>query len=196
MTKNQKRVQISLILIGVFLIFVTYFYYPYISKTKLITEQPLKDDLEKTQDQGESTFFKNVEYKGYYDLNKPFTIKSEEAQILSETPDIIYMKNMHLILYLSDGRIVNITSDQGQYNKLTYDCFFKKNVFANDGETQISAENLDLLATENSVKIYDSVNLNYPEGSLRADNVDYDFETKYFKVSMFNEEDIKIKLIK
>ena len=75
MTKNQKRVQISLILIGVFLIFVTYFYYPYISKTKLITEQPLKDDLEKTQDQGESTFFKNVEYKGYYDLNKPFTIK-------------------------------------------------------------------------------------------------------------------------
>ena len=60
----------------------------------------------------------------------------------------------------------------------------------------MSAENLDLLATENSVKIYDSVNLNYPEGSLRADNVDYDFETKYFKVSMFNEEDIKIKLIK
>ena len=38
-------------------------------------------------------------------------------------------------------------SDKGKYNKVTYDCFFEKNVKATEGETEIFAENLDLLAT-------------------------------------------------
>ncbi len=103
---------------------------------------------------------------------------------------------MNVILYLNDGRIVNIKSDQGKYNKITYDCFFEKNVVATDGETKISAENLDLLAEENAVKIYNNVYLNNIEGSIRADYVDYDFETKYFKVSMFDNQSVQMKIIK
>ena len=90
---------------------------------------------------------------------------------------------------------VNITSDQGRYNKITYDCFFEKNVKATDGDTKIFAENLDLLATENLVNIYNNVRINYPTGSLQADKIDYDFETKYFKVSMFQDETVKMKVI-
>ena len=163
---------------------------------KLVKDKPTQQDLEETREDNERTLFKNVEYKGYYDLNKPFTIKSENAYLLNEEPDVIYMTSMQVILHLSDGRIVNITSDQGKYNKLTYDCYFQKNVIANDGETQITAENLDLLANENSVKIYNKVNLNYPKGSLWADNIVYDFETKYFKVSMFDDKAVKMKVIK
>ena len=195
MKKKQQKIQIILISIGLLLIFATYFYYPYINKIKLIEDQLTQKDLDKTRD-AERTFFKNVEYKGYYDLDKPFTIKSEEAYMLNEEPGVVYMTNMHVILYLTDGRIVNILSDQGKYNKLTYNCYFEKNVVASDGETQITARNLDLLATENSAKIYNEVNLNYPTGTLRADNIDYNFETKFFKVSMFNDKTIKMKVIK
>ena len=193
--KKQQKIQITLILIGLLLIFTTYFYYPYMSRTKLVKDQPTHENLEGIQDD-ERTFFKSVEYKGFYDLNKPFTIKSEEAYMLNEEPDIVYMINMQVILHLNDGRIVNITSDQGRYNKVSYDCYFEKNVVANDGEIQILAENLDLLATENSAKIYNEVNLNYPTGSLRADIIKYDFETKYFKVSMFDDKAVKMKIIK
>ena len=193
--KKQQKIQITLILIGFLLIFITYFYYPYMSRTKLVKDQPAHENLEGIQDD-ERTFFKNVEYKGFYDLNKPFIIKSEEAYMLNEEPDIVYMINMQVILHLNDGRIVNIISDQGRYNKVSYDCYFEKNVVANDGEIQILAENLDLLATENSAKIYNEVNLNYPTGSLRADIVNYDFETKYFKVSMFDDKAVKMKVIK
>ena len=193
--KKQQKIQITLILIGFLLIFTTYFYYPYMSRTKLVEDQPAHEDLESIQGD-ERTFFKSIEYKGFYDLNKPFTIKSEEAYMLNEEPDIVYMFNMEVILHLNDGRIVNITSDQGRYNKVSYDCYFEKNVVANDGETQILAENLDLLATENSVKIYNEVNLNYPTGSLQADIINYDFETKYFKVSMFDNKAVKMKVIK
>ena len=103
---------------------------------------------------------------------------------------------MHVVLYLNDGRIVNITSDEGRYNKVTYDCFFEKNVKATDGETNIFAENLDLLGTINSVKIYNNVSIDYPTGSLIADKIDYDFETKHFKVSMYDDKAVKMKVFK
>ena len=106
------------------------------------------------------------------------------------------MSNMHVVLHLTDGRIVNIFSDQGRYNKETYDCFFEKNVRATDGETNIFAKNLDLLASESVVQIYNNVELMYPTGSLKADKIDYNFETKNFKVSMFNDQQIKMKVVK
>ena len=165
------------------------------NKIKALRDESVEKELEKTDENNETTFFQNVKYKGFYDLDKPFTIKSSEAYMLNAEPNIIYMSNMHVILYLDNNRIINITSDQGKYNKLSYDCFFEKNVVVDDKEIKISAENLDLLATENSAKIYNEVNLNYPTGSLVADIVDYNFDTKHFKVSMFGEERIKMKVI-
>ena len=195
MKKKQQNIQIILISIGLLLILATYFYYPYMNKAKLIENQSAKKDLESTL-QDQSTSFENVQYKGMYDVDKPFTIMSEEAYILDEEPEFVYMTNVKTILYLTDGRIVNIKADKGKYNKVTYDCFFKQNVKATDGKTKIFAENLDLIATESSVKIYKDVILNYPTGSLVADKINYDFETKYFKVSMFDDKTVKIKVTK
>ena len=161
-------------------------------KAAYIEEKP----LEKIDKQEEKTSFENVEYKGLYNLDKPFTIGSEKAYIVNEEPNLVYMSNMHVVLHLTDGRIVNIFSDQGRYNKETYDCFFEKNVRATDGETNIFAKNLDLLATESVVQIYNNVELMYPTGSLKADKIDYNFETKNFKVSMFNDQQIKMKVVK
>ena len=195
MKKKQQNIQIILISIGLLLILITYFYYPYMNKAKLIGNQSAKKDLERTLED-QSTSFEKVQYKGMYDVDKPFTIISEKAYILNEEPEFVYMTNIHTILYLPDGRIVNIKADRGKYNKVSYDCFFEQNVKATDGEIKIFAENLDLLATSSSVKIYKDVILNYPTGSLVADKIDYDFETKHFKVSMFDDKTVKIKVTK
>ena len=195
MKKQQQKMQLVLIFIGFFLILLTYFYYPYMEKNKLLKDQSARVDLEKTLEDDHSTAFENIEYQGLYDLDKPFSVKSEKAHILDEEPDIVYMTNMNVVLYLKDERIVTIISNRGRYNKATYDCFFEEDVRATDGETKIFSENLDLLATENFVKIYNSVKLNHSTGSLRADKIDYDFETKYFKVSMFDNSVVKMKVI-
>ena len=195
MKKQQQKMQLVLIFIGFSLILLTYFYYPYMEKNKLLKDQSAREDLEKTLEYAHSTTFENIEYQGLYDLDKPFSVKSEKAHILDEEPDIVYMTNMNVVLYLKDERIVRIISNRGRYNKATYDCFFEEDVRATDGETKIFSENLDLLATENFVKIYNSVKLNHSTGSLRADKIDYDFETKYFKVSMFDDSVVKMKVI-
>ena len=195
MTANRKIVQLTLIFIGLFLILVTYFLYPKINKNKHLQEETFKNSITETKDD-EKNLFENVEYRGLYRINKPFTIQSEKAYILTENPEIIYMTNMLVTLYMNNGRIIIVTSDKGRYNKETYDCFFEDNVKATDEKTIILAKNLDLLASEDSAVIYNNVVLTSDKGSLRADKIDYDLETKHYKISMFNDKKVKIKLIK
>ena len=193
MKVSRTIVQLSLLSIGFFLILATYFFYP-----KFLKEEAVEDDMIKADstDSKERNTFENVEYKGLYDVNKPFKVKSENAYILIKNPDVVYMTNMHVSLDMDDGRVIIITSDKGRYNKVTYDCFFENNVKAIDGETTVLAENLDLLASEDSALVYNNVFLTNDKGFLRADKVYYDFETKYYHVSMFSDEKVKIKLIK
>jgi len=195
MKKKQRGVQFILVSIGLLLIIATYFYYPSIKKDKILKDQSVNKDSQKVQNIDQSTSFENLEYKGLYDLDKPFRVKSKEAYILSQEPDIVYMKSMHVILYLSDNRVVEITSLRGRYNKENYNCFFEQDVLATDGEIIITAKNLDLLATENIMKIYNDVNLDNATSFLQADKIDYNFETKYFKVSMFDDKAIKMKVV-
>ena len=194
--KKQNKIQLTLLLTGLMLFILTYVYYPNLNKNKFLKNKTVQEDEEVSRDSKRHTSFENVKYKGFYNLDKLFTVEAEKAYILSKEADVVYMKNMHVILHLNDGRIVNITSAKGRYNKKTYDCFFEDNVKATDGETEIFSENLDLLATENSVEVYNNVILNYTTGSLRADKIDYNFETKYFKVSMFDDKTIKMKVLK
>jgi len=193
MTTNKRIVQLSLISIGLFLILTTYFLYPKFLKEKTVQDSKITTDI---TDSKEHNTFENVEYKGLYDINKTYKVKAEKAYILIKEPDVVYMTNMHVTLYMDDGRNVIITSDYGRYNKVSYNCFFENNVKAIDGTTTVFAENIDLLATEDSATVYNNVFLTNDEGSLRADKIYYDFETKYYQVSMFNDKKVKIKLIK
>ena len=198
MRKKEKKIQAVLLIAGIFLILLTYFYYPYLSKNKSVVGKKIQENLSDISNTNkDTTLFENLEYQGLYDLDKKFVVKSKKAHINQDEPDIVIMKNMHVILYLKDGRVVNIFSDEGKYNKENYDCFFEKNVRATDGETKIFSDNLDLSGNESSVKIYNNVSINYPTGSLiRADKIDYDFEKKHFKISMFEDKRIEMKIFK
>ena len=153
MKENRKLIQIILIFTGLFLIIATYFYYPKINKNKLQGSVIQDEQTDSTDEKSKSNTFESVEYKGLYDVDKPFIILSEKAYILSEDPNIIYMTNMKVTMDMSDGRTVIITGDKGTYNKKTYDCFFEDNVKATDGETVIRSENLDLFASKDIVSI-------------------------------------------
>ena len=195
MIKNRKLIQFSLVTIGISLILATYFFYPKIDKIRHVEEEDIiiKDEII-IAEEDEANIFESVEYKGLYNINNPFTIKSDKANIKNEEPDIVYMINMKVNLYLNDGRTVTITSDKGRYNKATYDCYFENNVKATDGEIVILAENLDLLSEDNAVSVYNKVVLTSDKGLLHADKVDYDLLTKKFHISMFNDKKVKIKL--
>ena len=171
--------------------------YPRISKN--ITEENKivkKDKIEKKDGVDIANTFENVEYNGVYSINNDFKVKSKKAYISEEKPDIVVMSNMEVVINMNDGRIITITSDKGRYNKVTYDCFFEENVRATDEKTLIEAANIDLLATDDTAKVYNDVVLTNENGSLMADKINYDFTTRYYKISMFDSNKrIKMKLI-
>ena len=170
MKKKRQIIQFSLVFIGLILILSTYFLYPELKKKS--SEVKIIEDKEIQTDDEQTNRFENVEYKGFYDINKPFTVKSEKAYILKKDSNVVYMTNMLVTLYMDDGRIIIITSKKGSYNKVTYDCYFKDDVKATDNDTTISAQNLDLLASEDFAKIYNEVFLINNNGSLKADKVE------------------------
>ena len=196
MILSRKSLQTTLVLFGFLLILATYFLYPLLKqktfKKSIVEKQStiVDDDAE-----NKSNTFENVEYKGIYNLDKEFTVKSEKAYILDENPEIVHMQTMVVVLQMNDGRIITITSDTGRYNKVTYDSYFVDNVKATDGSTIISSDNLDLIATKDFATAYNDVILKDKKSSLQADKVDYDFVTKKYAISMFDKEKIKIKLV-
>ena len=201
MTKEKKIIQFTLLSIGLLLILATYILYPNIKEKRAsldeteLSENKIFEEGSKTIKDEETNAFTNVEYKGFYNLTNPFSIKSDKARILKEEPDIIYMTNMKAIILMKDGKTVIITSDKGRYNKQTYDSFFEENVKATDSETIILSENLDLIASKDIAIIYNDVTItNDEKGSLKADKIDYNFITEFYKVSMFNNKNVKIKI--
>ena len=199
MKYNPKTIQIGLAVLGSFLILSTYFLYPFITNKKNIIEKSEAELLEKKpienlNNEEVKNLFENVEYKGIFGLDNSFVVKSDNAYVLPDNSEIIHMNNMNLLLYLKDGRVVNITGTSGKYNKVTYDCFFEDNVKASDGEITIKAENLNLLSSKKLAKVYNNVILTNKMSELKADKIDYNFDTKHYLVSMFNDEKIKIKL--
>ena len=179
MSDKKKKIQLFLLLFGLILILSTYFLYPKLNQKKLVKN---KIDIEKPLDikSEQSNVFEDVTYEGYYNVINPFTIKSDNAYILEEDLDIVYMKKMHVTIFMNDGSIINIWSDKGRYNKASYDCFFEDNVKATDEETQVYADNLDLLASEDLARIYNNVFVTNDQSYLKADKIDYDFEKKNY----------------
>ena len=193
-TKDRNIIQITLVFLGLLLILLTYFLYPKVKERKFIEEKSIIKEESKVAGTKDN-YFENVEYKGLYKINNQFVVKSEEAIISNDEPDIVNMTNMRVVIDMQDGRIIVITSDKGIYNKRTYDCYFVDNVKATDEKTVLLSDNIDLLATQDAASVYNNVIITSKKGSLVADKVDYDFETKYYKISMFDDKRVKVKLI-
>ena len=162
-----------------------------------IEDSEIRNQMEKAlvakNESEETTTFENIKYKGETSDNT-FTIKSEKANILSGDPDIVYMDNMHVTIFLKDRTVV-IISDKGRYNKANYNIFFENNVEATDGETVLYSDNLDLISAEEKAIVYNGVRVIDEKSSLLADKIHYDFETKFYRISMFNNEKVKVKLV-
>ena len=146
MTTNRKLIQIFLVFIGFLIIIGTYLLYPKIEEDRLKgsvveNEQTITEDKD---NENPGSKFENLEFRGFYNFDNPFVVASEEAVISQKNSDIVYMTNMKITIKMNDGRTITITGDNGEYNKVTYDCYLEQNVVASDGETEILSDNLKL----------------------------------------------------
>ena len=191
MSSNKK--QFLLFFVGIFLVIVTYIIYPRIGEET--RDQYLADKKKKEMESSDTTF-ENIKYEGFDANGNRFEIGSKVAKVESDNPNITYMETVNAYFYLQDGRVVTVKSLFATYNRETNDIFFKDEVVIDDGESQLYSDNLDIVMSSNFVKAYNSVRFSENANWMVADKIEIDLSKKISTISMYTDEQVKIKLKK
>ena len=191
MSSNKK--QFLLFFVGIFLVIVTYIIYPRIGEET--RDQYLAEKKKKEMESSDTTF-ENIKYEGFDANGNRFEIGSKIAETKPDNPDITYMETVNAYFYLQDGRVVTVRSLFATYNRETNDIFFKDEVVIDDGESQLYSDNLDIVMSSNFVKAYNSVRFSENANWMVADKIEIDLSKKISTISMYTDEQVKIKLKK
>ena len=190
--KFNKRIlsQITLLLLGVIIIFFTYFYAGK-DKTKKTVEVKEKEITEEIQNKNT---FENIKYEGVDASGNQFVINSEYAEFENETPNLIDMRNILCNFYFKDGTVLKITSDFGVYDNLTNDMSFEQNVKMFYLESKLFSEKANFVNSENYLFVEGNVIAEGLEGNLKADKMNFDLTKKKLRISMYNQDKVNIKV--
>ena len=189
--KFNKRIlsQITLLLLGVIIIFFTYFY---AGKDK--TKKTVEVKKEITEEIQNKNIFENIKYEGVDASGNQFVINSEYAEFENETPNLIDMKNILCNFYFKDGTVLKITSDFGVYDNLTNDMSFEQNVKMFYLESKLFSEKANFVNSENYLFVEGNVIAEGLEGNLKADKMNFDLTKKKLRISMYNQDKVNIKV--
>ena len=190
---NRKLIfQISLVLIGFFIIFFTYF------NTDKQKEIVKKNEQEKTLEEKKlpenTSTFENIQYEGVDKSGNKFIINSEYAEFKNDIPNLINMERILARFFFKDGTILKITSDYGTYDNITNDMEFEQNVKMYYLESTLFAEKADFVNSKNYLFVQGNVVAEGLEGDLRADKMNFDLTEKKLRISMYNENKVNIKV--
>ena len=191
MIERKKRLrffQITLLIFGILLIYLTYY-----NKEKNINESSIfelnKKSIENQVTDSESEkkeLFFNIEYSGL-DLNgNRYLLKSSEAYRDKLNPEIINMKIVEAIFRFKDDTVLYVWADEGIYNNKTLDMRFEKDVKANYLDSKLYAEKAEYSNTKNYLSIYENVRINDIKGNLIADKLLFDIKKQKLDITSFN----------
>ena len=187
--------QILLFLLGVALVILTYFVYP--QKKSLYTEKidKFKGVAEVEEDTSVNTF-ENISYAGTDQKGNPFEIGSKFAKILKSDPNLTYMTDVTAYFFFENDRTIVITSDAALYNKLSNDMLFKENVKVVDQKDTLTCEFLDVSPSNDLITAYDNIEFHSQKGTTFADKAQINLVTKISRISMYDNSQVKMKVVK
>ena len=192
MTNKKKIFQLSLIYIGLIIIFFTYFFnLEKKQHSDIVTKTETKEN-EEFLEEGVNRF-ENVEYKGIDNTGNKFTIGSQFAEFKKEKPELIFMENVECFFTFKDNTVLLISSKKGIYNNISNDMQFSEDVKMDYLENTIFSDRANFNNYENQLLIAGNVRGDGPTTNLKADELDFDLNTKDLKISMYSEERVKIK---
>ncbi len=185
----RKFFQIGLFLLGILIIFFTYFYK---NKEVALIEKKEPKKIEDTKEN--LSTFKNIQYEGTDVNGNDFVINSEDAEFFVDKANIIYMKKILCRFFFKDGTVLKITSDKGIYDNITNDMEFEENVKMYYLENRLFSDRASFVNSENYLLIQENVVGTGPQGNLVADKLNIDLIEKKMKISMYNEGKVNIKV--
>ncbi len=203
MTDRKKKlriIQISLLILGIIIIFFTYGEKNKFSNEKdqlfKFTEKNVEKNSKDTSEEDLNTFY-NIEYSGLDLSGNRYILKSEKAISSNKNSEIIDMTGVKAFFYFKDDTILTVSSDHAIYNNKTLDMLFNKNIIAIYENSKLTADKADYSNTLGLLTISDKVKVIDYRGSLDADKLTFDLNNQTLNVASYNNDsinaDIKLK---
>lgn len=179
--KQIKLIQIFLLIISLLIIFYTYFYNQ-IKQEGIISptdKKRIKTDVASST----GDIFYNIKYSGIDLSGNRYVLTSKEAFVDESSQETVTMNFVNAIFYFKDNTKLIIDSDEGLYNNKTLDMIFEKNVIATYEDSKLFGEKIIYLNKEKTLEVLDNVKLVDVRGSMSADKLLFDLETKKLEIS-------------
>tara|TARA_B110000238_G_C16062624_1_gene411235 strand:- start:83 stop:673 length:591 start_codon:yes stop_codon:yes gene_type:complete len=123
-----------------------------------------------------------------------YELKSEQAIINLEQPELVFMNSVHGTMSSNNSSETNIFAEKGIFNKTTYETSFDTNVTLFYKDNIIKSDKLDFYFKKNLAIITDNINYKNLNTELQADKIEVDLVTKNTKIFMYNKTE-KVKII-
>ncbi len=181
-----RLIQFLLLFIGTLIVFFTYF-----NKEKpqeKIISSIDKENIKKTENESSDQldYFYNIKYSGLDLQGNRYVLKSKEAQVNKNLQEIVNMNFVNAVFYFKDNTTLVIHSDKGVYNNKSLDMIFEKNVKANYEGSELYGEKIVYLNSKKLLEVLDNVKLIDVKGTMVADKLLFDLETKTLDISSYN----------
>ena len=200
MTYRKKKlllIQISLLFIGIFIIFFTYLQKKQSDNRNIISKES-KKKIESSLDKnaGNADVFYDVSYTGLDLSGNWYILKSKEARNDKFNNELVKMLGLNAFFYFKDGTVLEINSDKGIYNNKTLDIKFEKNVQAYYQESVLFADMAEYSNSKNFLKVSNKVIIKDTKGEIFADKLFFDLkkQTLDIKSSLDNKINANLNL--
>ena len=190
--KKKHILQISLILLGILLVFLIYFSKPEKNIQKDLENNSISQKKDDKIDP-DKNYFENVEYKGVDKNGNKFVIFSEYSEFDLVKPELIKMERILCYFYFKDGTVLEIRSLIGSYNNVTLDMSFAENVKMFYLDSSLFSDNAEYVNSDSKLIVEGNVKTQNSDGELVADKLNFDFIDKKLKISMYNDDTVNIK---
>jgi LPS export ABC transporter protein LptC len=185
----RKR-QLTIVAIGLGIIFLVYFVYPAIEAFRL---RLVSKNIKPTEG-AESNVFENISYIGTDSSGKQYNVRAKLATIDKNNQDLISLKEVDSDFLLKDGGILKITSKTGLFNKATNDILYEQNVKITQKDGVVTANKAEYIVKTNNILVSGNVVGDYNEidpktkkrrtSQVRADKIIIDTFKKTAEVIM------------
>ena len=192
--KKIKIIQVTLLLVGILIIFFTYIKRENISDDIIISSDAQKKIKRQMENQSEQDIFYNIEYSGLDLAGNRYILKANEATTDKSNQDIINMKSATAIFYFKDGTILNVSSEIGVYNNKSLDMLFSGEVKASYIESKLFADRAEYSNSEGFLTITKNVIIEDSRGTMIADELLFDLKKQTLKIAAFKDNKINANI--
>ena len=190
--KKLRLIQVIFFLSGFFLIIITFLSKNNYGEKKIISSNEQEQIEKKLNEKNPDTnIFYNVKYSGLDLKGNRYTLVAEEAKSSDLKPEIIQMRLLSAIFYFKDDTVLEVSSQKGEYNNKTLDIKFEENINASYQNGKLSAEKAEFSNSQSFLQVSEKVKIVDKKGTVFADNLVFDLNTKKLNITSEKENLIK-----